>query len=545
MQPSYELDACHRLMIDYLGKLIRGEIRKLAVITPPRIGKTLLGNIMVPAFVLGRDPTERIISVSYGSELSETWGRRVRNSIGDPTFREIFPGCQLSADSAAAYRFETTRSGEYSAVGRGGPVTGKGASLLILDDLIKDASEANSEVTCRSTIDWIQNVAFTRLTPTGRVLAIGTRWSDRDPMGWILQQAGWTVLHLPALAMANDPLGREPGEALWPSQFPVHVLEQIKRDIGGRNFETLYMGNTSAAGGTIFKREWFQRYQQRPEKFSRIIQSWDTSFKTGATNDYSVGVTVGVTQTGFYLLNLVRGKWEFPELKRQFALQADMWRPSEILIEDRASGQSLNQELKLATNYPVIPIKADRDKETRASATTGYYESSRVLFPADAPWVADLEDELASFPGGLHDDQVDALSQALNRLRGSGDDLTLVNWMRDNGLGWLTRPPRIQRAIPAAIAEQASPTACCGAPLPRAIAGRLICRNCGKDQNPPVDLNGGACDCGNGQLHIFVGGGQLKCNGTGRQWWPSGVSPRPFHPYSRKDLPPHDGGWRN
>ena len=368
------------------------------------------------------------------------------------TFREIFPGCQLSADSAAAYRFETTRGGEYSAVGRGGPVTGKGASFLVLDDLIKDATEANSEVTCRSTIDWIQNVAFTRLTPNGRVLAIGTRWSERDPLGWLLQQPGWVVLHLPAFAMEHDPLGRRPGEALWPSQFPVEVLEQIKRDIGSRNFGCLYQGNTSAAAGTIFKRDWFRHYTEAPEKFTRIVQSWDTAFKTGAANDYSVCATVGETLNGFYLLALYRAKIEFPELRRQIGLQADMWHPHEVLIEDRASGQSLIQELKLATNYPVVGVRADKDKETRGSATTGFYESGRVLFPADAPWLVDLEDELASFPGGLHDDQVDALSQALNRLRGAGDDLSWINTLKKIASGALNPFPKPQPIQSPAVA---------------------------------------------------------------------------------------------
>ncbi len=198
-------------IIEHLEKLLSGKIKKLAITTPPRHGKSTLGSIMTPAFALGRNPRETVITVSYGSDLSEGFGRRVRNILSDPAFAEVFPNCKLSPDSAAAYRFETMLGGEYSAVGRGGPVTGRGASLLILDDLIKDAQEAASETICRSIIEWLQSVAFTRLTPNGRVLAIATRWSERDPMGWILQQQGWTVLHLPAFAEANDPLGREPG----------------------------------------------------------------------------------------------------------------------------------------------------------------------------------------------------------------------------------------------------------------------------------------------------------------------------------------------
>src|SRR5262250_1795989 len=268
MMPAFELAPAHQLIIRYLERLLSGEIRKLAVITPPRHGKSTLGNVMLPAFALGRNPRETVITVSYGSDLAEGFGRRVRNIISDPAFHEVFPNCKLSSDSQAAYRFETTAGGEFSAVGRGGPVTGRGCSLLILDDLIKDAAEANSETTCRGIIEWLESVAFTRLTPRGRVLAIATRWSERDPMGWLMQQAGWTVLHLPAFAQEKDPLGRKPGEALWPSQFNVEALEKTRAEVGSRVFQCLYQGNTAAAQGTIFKRDWFRHYQAPPEHFS-------------------------------------------------------------------------------------------------------------------------------------------------------------------------------------------------------------------------------------------------------------------------------------
>ena len=459
VMPAFENDSCHQLIIDNLEFLLSGKIKKLAIITPPRHGKTTLGNVILPAFVLGRDPTETIISVSYGSELSETWGRRVRNILADPAFQELYPHCKLSPDSQAAYQFTTTAGGMYTATGRGGPITGKGASLLVLDDLIKDAQEANSETTCRGIIEWLQSTAFTRLTPHGRVLAIATRWSERDPMGWILQQQGWTVLHLPALAeSANDPLGRAIGQALWPSQYPVERLDQIRIDVGSRVFQSLYQGNVAASQGTIFKRDWFRHYTTPPESFIRIVQSWDTSYKSGAANDYSVCVTMGETQSGFYVLSLYRAKVEFPELKRKVAELADAWHPSEIYIEDRASGQSLVQEIKLATSYPVIAIKVDRDKETRASATTGYYEAGKVFFPEGASWLLDAEDELASFPGGLHDDIVDAISQALNKLRDTGGSLGLLDYLKALATG--------KRQMPAAPEQiQAKGTAIASKPI--------------------------------------------------------------------------------
>jgi predicted phage terminase large subunit-like protein len=542
MMPSFEVAPFHTLMIENLEQLLAGTIKKLAIIEPPRHSKTTLGNVMLPAFALGRNPTETIITVSYGSELSETWGRKVRNILSDPEFQRLFPHCQMSPDTSAAYRFSTTAGGEYTATGRGGPITGKGASLLVLDDLIKDAQEANSETTCRSIVEWLQSVAFTRLTPNGRVLAIATRWSERDPMGWILQQNGWTVLHLPAFAeSSSDPLGREIGEALWPSHYPVEALEQIRADVGSRVFQTLYQGNVSASQGTIFKRDWFQHYQQRPESFSRIIQSWDTAFKTGATNDYSVCATFGESKSGFYLLSLYRAKVEFPELKRQVAQQADFWRPSEIYVEDKASGQSLIQELKLATTYPIIPVKIDRDKETRASAVTGYFESGRVLFPEGAPWLADLEDELASFPGGLHDDCVDAVSQALNRLRDSGGGLGLVDLFKDMFAGKRKLPrsfeeakssskPTVEDAKAASFRKwqgstrnkEGSPCPACGKTCTTFLGGppRLHCNDCGADDGikpAPVIVDGKCPKCGlklnwSGGVQICQNDGQVQAN---------------------------------
>jgi predicted phage terminase large subunit-like protein len=465
----------------------------------------------------------------------------------DPAFTEIFPGCKLSPDSAAAYRFTTTAGGEYSAVGRGGPVTGRGASLLILDDLIKDSSEANSDTTCRGIVEWLQHVAFTRLTPNGRVIAISTRWSERDPMGWLLQQDGWTVLHLPAIAeKENDPVGRKTGEALWPSHYPVESLDAIRANVGSRVFACLFQGNVSAAQGMIFKRDWFRHYTTPPESFIKIVQSWDTSFKTGQSNDFSVCATIGQTRNGFYLLSLYRAKIEFPELKRQVAQQADFWKPSEIFIEDRASGQSLVQEVKLATSYPVIAVQVDRDKETRAASTTGYYEAGKVYFPEGVTWVATLEDELASFPGGLYDDCVDAISQALNRLRdSSGGVYGVLDAMKRiavdiasgirNMYGELFHPPAPK--VPVAVAKPAErrvdnfrvwldtgkAPACsaCGSTATTYNELRIVrCNQCQSVDGASVPKPAGAC-CDNFLPQVIPGG--TRCGNCGFQNMPGAI----------------------
>lgn len=542
VMPSFEAAPHTRLIIRYLEKLLSGEINKLAIITPPRHGKSTLGNIMLPAFALGKNPRETIITVSYGSDLAEGFGRRVRNILSDPVFQEIFPSCKLSPDSQAAYRFETTAGGEFSAVGRGGPVTGRGASLLILDDLLKDQQEANSEATCKSVIEWLQSVAFSRLTPNGRVLAIATRWSERDPMGWLMQQAGWTVLHLPALAQDKDPLGRKPGEAVWPSHYPVEALEQIRTDVGPRVFQTLYQGNVSAAQGTIFKRDWFAHYQQKPEKFTRLVQSWDTAFKTGATNDYSVCFTLGETPNGYYVLSMYRAKCEFPELKRKVQELADQWRPSEILVEDKASGQSLIQELKASTPHPIIAVKADRDKESRAAAVTGYFEAGRVLFPEGASWLADLEDELAGFPGALHDDQVDALTQALNRMRDTRQVYGVLDAVRamkkkwgDAIDKWFTpeepKPWRQEQAIDPHARR--CPECKSTSTVRAASAGGFHCNQCSVDFDPSGRIvrkpEERTC-CGHFLAQIIPGG--IRCGNCGRQWVSAPVGVATFN---RKD----------
>lgn len=421
---GFEIAAHHALMISYLEKLIDGRIRRLMITTAPRHGKTTLGSILLPCYVLGRDPKrEAVVAVSYGSELSESWGRKIKGIMSDGPFRNIFPGCVISGDSAAQYRFDILGGSSFVGTGRGGPLTGRGSSFLILDDLTKDAAEAQSPAIMKSVCEWLDQVAFTRLSPNARVLSIATRWSEKDPQSHLLQQGDWTVLNLPAFSEGEgDPLGRPIGAPLWPSRFPAEVLERTKRDIGSRAFQILYQQNPRAGAGNIFRREWFQLYNQRPQ-FDRIVQSWDCATKTGTGNDYSVGSVWGITSNGYYLLSLVRRRMEFVELRHTIAALADEWKPNVVLVEDAGAGSSAIQELKSSTTYPIIAVKADRSKIARAEAVTPTFESGRVYFPDGAFWLSELMDELCSFPTSQFDDQVDSCTQFLNYIRGedSGD----------------------------------------------------------------------------------------------------------------------------
>jgi len=418
LYPGFQLTRHHRVLIERLEEVESGKIKRVMVFMPPRHGKSLTASCLFPAWFLGRNPTKSVIAASYGADLAEDFGRRTRNLMGDPLHSAIFPECRLSADSAAQRRFDTTAGGSYYAVGRGGAVTGRGADLLLLDDLLKDSEEARSETIRRSMHDWLQHVAYTRLAPGGAIVIIQTRWHDDDLAGRLLREhanENWQVIDMPAIAEVDDEF-RKVGEALWPEKFPVEVLKSIRSAIGGAAWDSLYRQQPSAAEGAVFKREWWRFFKEQPV-CKRIVQSWDTAFKAGAENDFSVCTTWGVTQSGYYLLWVWRDRVEFPELKRRMSWLADQWKPSQILIEDRASGQSLIQELRHSTRLPIIPIKVDTDKLARAQSVTPLIEAGRVFLPESAPWLNDFIDELAAFPKGTHDDCVDSVTQALNYLR--------------------------------------------------------------------------------------------------------------------------------
>jgi len=416
--PSFELAAHHRLIVDKLEAVERGDIRRLMIFMPPRHGKSLLGTQIFPAWFLGRHPDRSIITASYGQELADDFGRWVRNMVNDPMHRAIFPECRLADDATSMRRFSTTAGGSYYAVGRGGPITGRGAHLLMIDDPLKDAEEARSEVIRRVLHEWFLSVAYTRLQPGGAIVLISTLWHEDDLAGRLLREdpKGWDVLSVAAIAEVDESF-RRAGDALWREKFPLEELEETRAVIGSAAFESLYQQRPSAAEGAIFKREWW-RYYREPPPFKRIIQSWDTAFKTGAENDFSACTTWGVADNGhYYLLWFWRGKVEFPELKRRMIWLAQEWNPVQILIEDKASGQSLIQELKYETALPIIPVKVDSDKRRRAEVVTGAIEAGKVLLPESAPWLNVFVDELAAFPNGVHDDAVDSTTQALNYLR--------------------------------------------------------------------------------------------------------------------------------
>ena len=292
--PSFELARHHELIVSKLEAVEREEISRLMIFLPPRHGKSLIASTLFPAWYLGRHPDHHVIFATYGQELSDDFGRRVRNSIVDQVHEAVFPNCRLSDDSSAAHRFNTTKGGAYYAVGRGGPITGRGAHLLLIDDPIKDREEANSETIRKSLHEWFASVAYTRLTPKGAVIVIQTRWHEDDLAGWLLREHGsenWDVLSLPALAEHDESFRRE-GEALWPERFPLEDLNRKRQLVGGAAWASLYQQRPAAAEGAIFKRGWWRSYRELPQ-FSQVVQSWDTAFKKGAESSFQCVHNVG------------------------------------------------------------------------------------------------------------------------------------------------------------------------------------------------------------------------------------------------------------
>jgi predicted phage terminase large subunit-like protein len=405
---------------------------------PPRHGKSMLASEFFPAWYLGRNPSHYVIAATYAQDYADDIGRKVRDQIADTAFQSVFPGCKLKGDSKSSKRFHVASSdsfstdteGAYFAVGIGGPVTGRGAHLLLIDDPVKNREEADSPTLRRRNKEWYTSTAYTRLMPDARVVVIQTRWHEDDLAGWLIREQdheNWTVLSLPAVAETDsDIIGRKTGELLW-ENYPLEALDRIKRSIGSRDWSALYQQRPAPAEGGMCKAHWFKRYDRPQEVYDQIIQSWDTASKANELNDPSVCTTWGVRKDGFDLLQVMVRRLEFPQLKALVRSQAEAFSPDAILIEDKSSGQALLQDLKRESKLPLIAVNPTADKITRFAAVSPMIEAGRVALPTTAAWLTDYEMELMTFPNSPHDDQVDSTSQFLN-------------WQRDRA----GRGPRIR-----------------------------------------------------------------------------------------------------
>jgi predicted phage terminase large subunit-like protein len=405
----------------YLEQVRLGNIRRLIINVPPRSLKSIMCSVAFPAYVWGHDPTKRLIGASYSADLAIKLGNDFRTVVNSAEYRAIFPGTRISAMKNTQTEVVTTLNGFRLATSVDGALTGRGGDIIIIDDPIA-ALAALSQKSREHVRDWYFNTLLSRLDDkqNGAIVLVMQRLHEDDLAGVLLRGSDeWTLLRLPAIAEQDEqiPIGngqfyfRHAGEVLHPERESKEVLESLRAELRDEIFAAQYQQQPVVPGGDMIKRDWVRRYDQLP-KSGHIIQSWDIANKQGEENDYSVCVTLLAHENRYYLIDVLRGRFDFPTLRTKVIEHAKLHNASHVLIEDAGLGTALIQDLK-SVDFSLIPVKPEYDKRIRMEIQSAKFANGQVFFPKEAPWLPDLEAELFAFPHGRHDDQVDAISQAL------------------------------------------------------------------------------------------------------------------------------------
>lgn len=422
--PEALLGAHHEKMADAFDRVVSGKLKRLIINMPPRHTKSEFASYLLPAFVMGHKPDTKIIEATHTGELAVRFGRKVRNLMDTESYKEVFPNVTLQADSKAAGRWDTNKGGEYFAVGVGGAMTGRGANLLIIDDPHSE-QDALSELALDNAWEWYTSGPRSRLQPGGAVIIVMTRWGTKDLTARLLKQQGspkadqWEVIEFPAILPSGNPL--------WPGFWKIEELNAVKASLSVQKWNAMYQQQPTNDEGAILKREWWRVWQHDdPPPCDYLIQSYDTAYSRKETADYSVITTWGVfypsadSGPNIILLGVRRGRWDFPELKRIAKEEYRHWNPDNVLIEAKATGTVLQQELRRmgipVTMYSPGGRRAGQDKVSRANSVAPMFESGMVWAP-DLEWAQELIEECAAFPNGDNDDMVDSTTQALMRFR--------------------------------------------------------------------------------------------------------------------------------
>jgi predicted phage terminase large subunit-like protein len=404
----------------------RGKITRLIINIPPRHLKSLCASIALPAWWLGHDPAAQILCVSYAQDLSDKLSRDCRSIMHTAWYQALFP-TRLSAERQSVQEFVTATQGHRLATSIGGVLTGRGADLIIIDDPLKP-DEAVSDTRRKGVNEWYDNTLYSRLNDKahGGIILIMQRLHEDDLVGHVLKQEGWDIVSFPAIAEQDEEYAvdtafgpfrfiRRLGELLHPERESKETLGLIRQAIGEYNFAGQYQQSPAPLGGGMVKETWFMRYgpNERPERFDQVLQSWDTANKPTELSDYSVCTTWGITDQRLYLLHVFRRRLAYPDLKRAVYEQAQTFKASVVLIEDKASGTQLIQELLEQGMQAVTRYKPEHDKVMRLHAQTATIENGFVYLPREAHWLVDYLQEITSFPNAKYDDQTDSTSQAL------------------------------------------------------------------------------------------------------------------------------------
>ena len=445
--PSFISGAHHKRMAEAFERVASGQLKRLIINMPPRHTKSEFASYLLPAWFLGRFPHKKVIQTSHTAELAVGFGRKVRNLVDSEVYKEIFPSLSLQADSKAAGRWNTSKGGDYFAIGVGGAVTGKGADILIIDDPHSEQEAAmaaiNPEVYDK-VYEWYTSGPRQRLQPGGSIVIVMTRWAQRDLTGQVLKSAAqrggeeWEVIEFPAILPSGNPL--------WPQFWSIEELSALQEELPNAKWQAQYQQNPVGNESAIVKRDWWKWWEEDdPPQCDFILQSWDTAFEKTQRADYSAGTTWGIfnckedgNRPNIILLNTYKKRVEFPDLKKDVLREFKEYEPDALIVEKKASGAPLIYDLR-AMGVPVqeyTPSKG-QDKIARLNSVSDIIASGKVWVPKTR-WAEELVDEIAAFPSGEHDDLVDATTLALMRFRQGGflrlpvDEPEDIQWFKNH-----------------------------------------------------------------------------------------------------------------
>lgn len=427
--PTFISGRHHKRMAEAFERVARGECKRLIINMPPRHTKSEFASYLLPAWFLGKFPHKKVIQTSHTAELAVGFGRKVRNLVDSEVYHDIFPDLSLQVDSKAAGRWNTSKGGDYFAIGVGGAVTGKGADLLIIDDPHSEQEAAMAAVNPEvydKVYEWYTSGPRQRLQPGGAIVIVMTRWAQRDLTGQVIKNAAlrgetdWEVIEFPAILPSGNPL--------WPEFWSKEELEALHEELPNAKWQAQYQQNPVGNESAIVKRDWWKWWEaEEPPQCEYILQTWDTAFEKTQRADYTAGTTWGVwineednDAPNLILLDTYKKRVEFPDLKRDVLRAYEEWEPDGVLIEKKASGAPLIYDLR-AMGVPVQDYTPSRgqDKIARLNSVSDIIASGKVWVPRTR-WAEELVDEIAAFPSGEHDDLVDATTLALMRFRAGG-----------------------------------------------------------------------------------------------------------------------------